>query len=264
MVNFRIILCVAASCWIALVESRTIGIIGGSSLFHSKAFQTRLKERIVNENVRVYEGVWTRRNQAPLRIVFCQRHHAEPEIAYRQPAQIDYKAITLALKVLKCDQVIGVYSVGSMDASIPIGQLVLPDDYFAPFSILHHSDGYEAHTVPGLSESMRTAVAQILQTQGMAVRLGGVYVQANGPRFETKAEIRFFKTVGEYVGMTGAHEAELLNELQIPFAMIGIVDNMANGIEADSEELTLEKFKIAQKQNGNVMEKAITAVLDEL
>lgn len=29
--------------------------------------------------------------------------------------------------------------------------------------------------------------------------------------------------------MTGGNEAELINELRIPFAMIAIVDNMANG-----------------------------------
>ncbi len=32
--------------------------------------------------------------------------------------------------------------------------------------------------------------------------------------------------------MTGAHEAELLNELSLPLVMLGIVDNMAHGIES--------------------------------
>jgi len=36
--------------------------------------------------------------------------------------------------------------------------------------------------------------------------------------------------------MTGAHEAELLNEKAIPFGMITIVDNLAHGI---GEQLTV-------------------------
>ena len=32
----------------------------------------------------------------------------------------------------------------------------------------------------------------------------GTYVQTVGPRFETKAEVRFLKQLGDIVGMTGA------------------------------------------------------------
>ena len=38
--------------------------------------------------------------------------------------------------------------------------------------------------------------------------------------------------------MTGANEAELMNELGIPFAMVGIIDNMANGI---GDKLTVSR-----------------------
>lgn len=59
--------------------------------------------------------------------------------------------------------------------------------------------------------------------------------------------------------MTGANEAELMNELRMPFAMFGIVDNMGNGL---GEKLTLEEFKVAQKQNAGRMERAVCRVLD--
>jgi hypothetical protein len=61
--------------------------------------------------------------------------------------------------------------------------------------------------------------------------------------------------------MTGANEAELLNELAIPFAMMGIVDNMANGV---GDKLTVEDFKISQKKNCHTMERAVCTVLTEL
>lgn len=84
--------------------------------------------------------------------------------------------------------------------------------------------------------------------------------------------------------MTGANEAELMNELRIPFAMFSIIDNLANGI---GEKLTvrcslcvaewlrananarpfvdqLEEFKLAQKANSDRMEAAVLRVLNKL
>ena len=37
------------------------------------------------------------------------------------------------------------------------------------------------------------------------------------------------------IGMTGGVEAGLVNETKIPFVMLAIVDNMANGIVTDME-----------------------------
>lgn len=50
------------------------------------------------------------------------------------------------------------------------------------------------------------------------------------PSPETKAEIRALARCGDIVGMTGAHEATLASELAVPYAMMCIVDNMANGL----------------------------------
>lgn len=95
--------------------------------------------------------------------------------------------------------------------------------------------------------------------------------------------------------MTGANEAELMNELRTPFAMFGLIDNMANGLgekltvrwavlllrltilvlslsylTCDGDSLSfrasaqLEDFKLTQKLNAERMERAICLVLDEL
>lgn len=51
----------------------------------------------------------------------------------------------------------------------------------------------------------------------------------------------------DVVGMTGAHEASLVAEAGLPYAMFGVVDNMANGVAA---ELSVESFLSAQKARG--------------
>lgn len=251
------------------IKKMTLGVLGGSSLLHSTAFQSVLtKEQVETPagRVELYVGVW---RQSSFRLVFIQRHHAQPDGTYAQPANINYHAITLALKHFDCDKVLGVYSVGSLNPSIHVGDLILPDDYFNPFDILpSHSNGFEAHVVPSIDETWRFECMHLVQNDpntihaSRTVHSKGVYVQARGPRFETKAEIRFFKQMGDVIGMTGAHEASLLNEIGIPFCMLGIVDNLGNGLVGESACLSLEAFKKAQAQNCARMEQAVLTILD--
>ena len=58
-----------------------------------------------------------------------------------------------------------------------------------------------------------------------------MYVQTKGPRFETKAEIRYFQTVGDVVGMTGGHEATVCADAGLKYAMMCLVDNLCNGLK---------------------------------
>ncbi|TYZ64457.1 hypothetical protein PybrP1_001717 [[Pythium] brassicae (nom. inval.)] len=251
----------AAAAAAAASVSHVLGVIGGSSLFHAKQFSATLKETVVDTEfggVVAHIGTWGASN---LRVVFVQRHHADPDGQYKQPRQINFRAIAAALKQCKCDAVIGVYSVGSMNRTLHVGRFVVPEDYFNPFDILHMSRHYDAHIVPDVTAELRDEIVRILEAGEFDPHAGGVYVQTAGPRFETKAEVRFFSQFGDLIGMTGANEAELMNELRTPFAMFGLIDNMANGL---GEKLTLEDFKVTQKLNADRMERAICLVLDRL
>uniref|UniRef100_M4BZP7 Nucleoside phosphorylase domain-containing protein n=1 Tax=Hyaloperonospora arabidopsidis (strain Emoy2) TaxID=559515 RepID=M4BZP7_HYAAE len=246
-------------------NTHVLGVIGGSSLFHAKSFSSGLVEQVINTTfggVVCYVGTWSApSSDAKLQLVFVQRHHADPDGKYRQPRLINFRAIALALKELHCEAVVGIYSVGSMTTTIDVGRFVVPDDYFNPFDILHLSNDYDAHLVPSLDTKLQAALIQSLNGGGFNPHEGGVYVQLAGPRFETKSEVRFFAQFGQLVGMTGANEAELINELRVPFAMLSIVDNMANGL---GKTLTLEAFKATQEANAGLMERAVVHVLNEL
>ncbi|RHY29978.1 hypothetical protein DYB32_004710 [Aphanomyces invadans] len=102
----------------------TIGILGGSSLFHSTRFSSLTKKVVITEHgsVLVHTGVWGSTNHD---IVFIQRHHADADNdEYTQPANVNYRAIITALKQVNVDCILGVYSVGSMHVDIPVGQYV--------------------------------------------------------------------------------------------------------------------------------------------
>ena len=53
-----------------------------------------------------------------------------------------------------------------------------------------------------------------------------------GPRYETPAEIKMLRTMGcQIVGMTGAPEVFLARELEMCYASISFVSNMAAGLQ---------------------------------
>lgn len=206
-----------------------------------------------------------------LRVVFVQRHGADPAAAYTQPAEVNYAAIAAALASEGCHAVVGVASVGALSHRNPLGSLLVPDDFFCPWDIRTGTPTKRAHVMPGYHKGARSALLRSLTgSSAAAVRSakdGGIYVNSRGPRFETPAEIRFMAAHGDVVGMTGAHEATAFGEERVPYACVAVVDNLANGVEATAGGasdggLSLEKFYAAQRDNHTMVLQAIEAIVE--
>jgi len=61
---------------------------------------------------------------------------------------------------------------------------------------------------------------------------GGIYVCTEGPRFETKSEIKMYGILGgDFVGMTAIPEIPLIKEKKIKIASIAYSINWATGLE---------------------------------
>ena len=63
------------------------------------------------------------------------------------------------------------------------------------------------------------------------------------------------------MGMTSAHEATLFGECKIPYCIVALVDNMANGI---GEKLSIEGFKQLQQENAKKASDLVAAVVSGL
>ncbi len=90
-----------------------------------------------------------------------------------------------------------------------------------------------------------------------------MYVQTSGPRFETPAEVRCLQRQGDVVGMTAAHEAILLGELGIPYAVVAMADNCANGLSPSNSNV-LADFHAGSSRNFQVMEGALRLIIRAL
>lgn len=86
-----------------------------------------------------------------------------------------------------------------------------------------------------------------------------MYAQTQGPRFETPSEIRFLGRHADVVGMTCGEEATLAKELGLPYTVVCMVDNMANGVAAKS--LGIEQFHSGVAQNLQTMEQVLGCLL---
>jgi purine nucleoside phosphorylase len=73
------------------------------------------------------------------------------------------------------------------------------------------------------------------------------YVNSRGPRLETEAEIRNkYMPLGDVIGMTGAPEAILAAEKELPLLGIGLGVNYAEGIEAVDPDAVIERSEQLQ------------------
>jgi 5'-methylthioadenosine phosphorylase len=193
--------------------------------------------------------------------VTLYRHGLDTYVA---PHRIDHAAHLRTLVQLGCDRVLALSSVGSLRVGLPVGSFVAPHDFVA----LDHTpvdigDTDAQHVVPGFTDAWRHEILTVWRrVAGAPIIDGGVYWQANGPRFETPAEIRFIGTFADVVGMTVPSECVAANQLGVAYAAVCIVDNLANGV--GDTPLTSEEFERGSAASTARLSVALSRVIPEL
>jgi len=159
-------------------------------------------------------------------VLIVERHSAGHKTP---PHLVNYKAIALGMKLTGVRACFATAAVGSLRPDWLPGTRVVCSG-FIDFSyrnltlfdrIVEHTD----FSQPMGKRSRETLLRADPQAQS------GVYLCANGPRYETPDEIRFYRTAGaDLVGMTAASEAILAREAGVDYACLAIVTNLASGI----------------------------------
>jgi len=185
------------------------------------------------------------------------------------PHVINYRANIAALARLGVREVIATGAVGSMNRGFRVGEIGVIDQ-FLDFTKRKQSTFFEdkvAHTDMTYPYSRRLNLELSLAAKRIGVRLRQrlVYVCAEGPRFETAAEIRMFRTLGgDVVGMTGVPEVVLASEMKLEYASVVTATNWAAGMQSKvGHEEVLRAMEKAGKTIKELIEAAVAGLVGE-
>lgn len=200
-------------------------------------------------------------------VYLLPRHGREHSIA---PHRINYRANLAALHQLGCELIVATNAVGSLQQSMRPGEYVLPDQFLdftrtRPLTFFEGEDGVVRHvdfTEP-YCPTIRGVMSSLLMERGLPVHTSATYLCAEGPRFETPAEIRMFSAWGaDVVGMTGLPEAVLAHELGLCYASLCIVTNYAAGMTA--EHITHEEVNAVMQQVARTTDRILKDLVQRL
>jgi purine nucleoside phosphorylase len=156
---------------------------------------------------------------------------------------VTHRANVAALARLGAAGVIAVTVCGAVDPSLELGSLVLFDDLHFTANRLPGGELCTFYGEPGdprrghwvfedpFSAPLRGAVRDGAAAAGVAVHDGGCYGHVDGPRFNTRAEIRGLAACGvTAVSQTAGPETVLAGEAELPYALLGYATDYANGV----------------------------------
>ncbi len=178
-------------------------------------------------------------------VAFLARHGHGHQLP---PHRVDHRANLWALREVGVRSVIASFACGSLTPDLGPGALVVPnqlidqtrgradtihDDFRDGPQHAAFADPYDAV----IREAALTAGASL----GEAVHDGGTVVVINGPRFATRAESQWYRSIGaDLINMTQYPEAVIARELDLAYGAVGLVTDHDAGVEArpDVEAVT--------------------------
>jgi 5'-methylthioadenosine phosphorylase len=239
-------------------EPITIGIIGGSGLYHmaglTETREMRVKTPFGEPSDAVVIGKFEGR-----RVAFLSRHGRGHRLS---PSEINYRANICAMKMLGVERIISVSAVGSLRDDLPPLDFLIPNQFFdrtrgrtATFfggGVVAHV-GFDKPTCPQLSAQL----ADACDRAGVKVHRGGTYVCMEGPQFSTLAESHTYRQLRfDVIGMTGVTEAKLAREAELCYATFALITDY-DCWHPEHDSVTLEEIISNMAKNSDNVQRTI-------
>ena len=220
-----------------------LAVIGGSGLY---ALLEGATEHVVETPYGAPSDAVTIAEVAGRRVAFLPRHGRD----HRYPPHlIPYRANLWALRSLGVRQVIAPCAVGGLRPELGPGTFVVPDqliDRTSGRAQTYYDRGavHVSFADPYCPVGRRTLLGAAAGREVPAVD-GGTVVVVEGPRFSTRAESRWFTSIGgTVVNMTGHPEAVLARELALCYTSIALVTDLDAGVESGESVTQEEVFRV--------------------
>jgi purine nucleoside phosphorylase len=214
-----------------------VGVLTGTGTYQLPGFEAGEPNRVPT---RFGDALVTDGRMGDVEVLHVSRH--EPG-HLRLSNHVQHRANIWALKELGADCVVAVTVCGAVDTSVPLGSLVVFDDLHFLTNRLADGSICTFYDEPGdalrghwiyegpFAQPVRAALLEAAVAAGTPARDGGVYGHVDGPRFNTRAEIRSLALAGvTAVSQTAGPETVLCGEAELPYGLIGYATDYANGV----------------------------------
>ncbi|MEA2357688.1 MAG: 5-methylthioadenosine phosphorylase [Solirubrobacteraceae bacterium] len=217
-----------------------IGIITGSGTYALAGLEAGAPEPVPTP---FGEALVTAGRFAGAEVLHVARHG---EGHRRLSSAVTHQANLWALRERGAGAILAATVCGALDPDLPLGSLLVFDDLHFPVNRLPDGSLCTLHTEPGapgrghwifdlpFSQPLRRALLEGAAEAGLQARDGGCYGHVDGPRFNTRTEIRALMHAGvTAVSQTAGPETVLAGEANVPYALLGYATDYANGVKPD-------------------------------
>ncbi|MDO8668083.1 MAG: S-methyl-5'-thioadenosine phosphorylase [bacterium] len=188
------------------------------------------------------------------------------------PTKVPYRANVWALKEAGCTHIIATTACGSLKEEIKPRDLIFLDQFidFTKHRNLTFFEDKVVHTAMAdpFCPSLREILIRTAKELKLSCHEKGTIITIEGPRFSTRAESRYFKSMNaDVINMSTVPEVILARELGICYASVAMAtdyDAWREGEEAVTWKMVMQVMKDNANNVVNILLKAIPKIAAEL
>ncbi|MEY4386751.1 MAG: S-methyl-5-thioadenosine phosphorylase [Verrucomicrobiota bacterium] len=247
-------------------SANRIGIIGGTGLYQIDGFTNQKWVKVKTPFGPTSDDLLTGKI-AGRDVVFLARHARGHRIL---PSELNHRANIWAMKSLGVSWIISVSAVGSLQAKLAPGHVVLVDQFLDRTKRSHEHTffgrgivGHVAFAHP-VCEDLRGLLLKSARACKARVHDGGTYVNMEGPAFSTRAEsLTNHKAGYSVIGMTNLGEAKCAREAEISYSTMAMVTDYDCWNE-DHDHVTVEMIIECLHKNAATAKRIILDVVPRM
>jgi len=192
------------------------------------------------------------------------KHHTLP------PHSINYRANIWAMKSLGVTRLISPCAAGSIQKHVEPGDFVICDQFVN--KTYNRMDTFfdgpiTTHVSPAdpYCPELRKIAIQTAKNLGIKVHETGTIVVIQGPRFSTKAESRFFTSMGwEVINMTQYPEVYLAQEMELCTLNISLITDYDSGLVGNVEPVSHSEVMKVFNENNEKLKNLLFALIEQI
>lgn len=243
-----------------------IGVIGGTGFY---TFLDDAEEVQVDTPYGFTSDAISLGVLAGKRIAFLPRHGKKHQYP---PHMVNYRANLWALKKLGVSRVLGPCAVGSLQPDVHPGDFVFCDQ-FVDRTTGRKDTFYDGPKTVHLSSAdpccseLREIGIRAAEELGLRYHPDGTMVVIQGPRFSTRAESKWFSSMGwKVVNMTGYPEVMLARELGMCYLNLSLITDYDVGLEGrpDIKPVTAEEVTRVFEEHNELLKRLVAKIIEDI